>query len=241
MKATNYQTISIKIRTVLAVLNTSLRALFICWFSRDKRERINKLARRWSKRMLDIIELDYQVYNPHEIDFSEHKPYIIMSNHRCHYDIPLIFMALPGSIRMLTKKELFKVPVWGQAMHASEFIAVDRNNTEQAIKDLELARQKMEDGIVIWVAPEGTRSPTTEMLPFKKGGFMLALQTGATIIPVGIRGTETILPPKTWDFYIREKAEVHIGEPIDANNYTLEQRDQLMADVEAVISQLLST
>jgi 1-acyl-sn-glycerol-3-phosphate acyltransferase len=73
---------------------------------------------------------------------------------------------------------------------------------------------------------------------FKKGGFMLALQTGAVIIPVGIRGSETILPPDTYDFVLGRKIEVNIGEPIDASLYNLEQRDALMQNVRQAIEGL---
>jgi 1-acyl-sn-glycerol-3-phosphate acyltransferase len=166
------------------------------------------------------------------------RPHIIMANHRSYYDIPLSFISLPGSIRMLTKKELFKVPIWGKGMKAAEFISIDRNDLDQALKDLEEARKIMQSGIVLWVAPEGTRSRTGKLGDFKKGGFMLALQTGAIIIPVGIKGSETILPPDTFDFVLGCKIEVNIGEPIDTSLYNIEQKDVLMQNVRNAIEGL---
>jgi len=151
-----------------------------------------------------------------------------MVNHRSHYDIPLSFVSLPGSIRMLTKNELFKIPIWGKGMKAAEFISIDRKNLEQALKDLDEARRLMLSGIVLWVAPEGSRSRTGKLGEFKKGGFMLALQTGAIIIPVGIKGSETILPPDSLDFYLNRKVDITIGEPLDAALYNVDQRDALM-------------
>ena len=89
----------------------------------------------------------------------------------------------------------------------------------------------MKSGIMVWIAPEGTRSRTGKMQPFKKGGFMLAFQTNAIIIPIGIRGSFNILPPKTWQFNIKEHAEVHIGTPIDVSHYKIKERAKLMEDV----------
>ena len=98
------------------------------------------------------------------------------------------------------------------------------------------AREKMEDGIVLWISPEGTRSRTGRMGTFKKGGFILAIDAGAQLIPVGIRGSEKVLPAKTWDFFLDQKVEVHIGKPIDASAYTAEHKDELIEAVRREIS-----
>jgi 1-acyl-sn-glycerol-3-phosphate acyltransferase len=140
---------------------------------------------------------------------------------------------------MLTKQELFRVPIWGRGLAAGEFVSIDRSDHEQALKDLDAAREKMASGISLWIAPEGTRSRDGTLGEFKKGGVMLAIRTGATIIPVGIRGSRDILPPKTF-FNVRLgcKPEVHVGEPIDARDYSVESRDLLLALVRDRISTL---
>ena len=96
----------------------------------------------------------------------------------------------------------------------------------------------MESGIVLWIAPEGTRSRTGRMGPLKKGGFIMAIESGATIIPVGIQGSETVLKPKTWEFFLRQKVAITIGSPIEASAYTMEQKDQLLEDVRESIARL---
>jgi 1-acyl-sn-glycerol-3-phosphate acyltransferase len=162
-----------------------------------------------------------------------------MSNHSSLYDIPLIFVALPGSIRMLTKKELFGVPVWGRGLAAGEFVSIDRHDHAQAVRDLDAAKVKMAGGISLWVAPEGTRSRDGQLGDFKKGGFVLAIQTGALILPIGIRGSRDILPPKT--FFradLGRTAEVHVGEPIDAARFSMERRDALVSEVRDRIREL---
>jgi 1-acyl-sn-glycerol-3-phosphate acyltransferase len=161
-----------------------------------------------------------------------------MSNHSSLYDIPLIIMTMPGSIRMLTKKELFKVPLWGKGMKAGEFIAIDRHDFDQAKKDLKSAREKMESGIVLWIAPEGTRSRTGKLGEFKKGGVIMAIESGATIIPVGIIGSADILQPKTWDFYLGKEVKVNVGKPIEASGYSLENKEELLDVLRESITEL---
>jgi 1-acyl-sn-glycerol-3-phosphate acyltransferase len=123
-------------------------------------------------------------------------------------------------------------------MAAGEFISINRHNIEQAKKDLKAAGEKMEDGIVLWIAPEGTRSRTGRLGSFKKGGFILAIETGAQIIPVGIRGSEKVLPAKTWDLYLNQQVDIHIGNPIDASAYTLKSKDDLIEAVRRELSAL---
>jgi 1-acyl-sn-glycerol-3-phosphate acyltransferase len=197
---------------------------------------MDEYSRRWATNILKLIKLTYTVVDPHQLTLNSNRAYIVMSNHASLYDIPLIMLALPGSIRMMAKKELFRVPIWGRAMKHSEFIPIDRSHGRRALRDLKYAKKKLEDGIVIWIAPEGTRSRTGRLQPFKKGGFMLAKQANAIIIPVGIRGAGKILPPKTLDLHIKEHVEIHLGKPIDTTEYKVTDRDLLIQDVANSIS-----
>lgn len=210
----------------------SLRCIYQSYRTKSLSES-DRIIHDWAKNLLDCVNLSYQVYNPHQVEPTPNKAWIIMSNHASLYDIPLIFMALPHStIRMIAKKELFRVPIWGHAMKATGFIAIDRKNSAQAIEDLKLAKQQMEEkGIIPWIAPEGTRSRDGKLNIFKKGGFMLALQTNAIIIPIGIRGAGKILPPDTLNFHLDEKVEIHIGRPIDTTQYSIETRKELIKAV----------
>jgi 1-acyl-sn-glycerol-3-phosphate acyltransferase len=201
------------------------------------REQIDDFLRRWSSRLLSLIKLNYSVVGKEHCNYLPGRCYIIMSNHASMYDIPIIFCTMPGSIRMLAKRELFKVPIWGKAMGAAEFLSISRGASKQAVKDLQLAQKKMEDGIILWVSPEGTRSRTGKLLPFKRGGFLLALQTKAIIIPVGIRGAGRVLPPDTLTINLYQKVDVSVGEPIDTKNYDKEHLQQLMD----VVAQQITT
>jgi 1-acyl-sn-glycerol-3-phosphate acyltransferase len=227
----------IVLRSFLATLKYSLMVFFFASIGRGTRERNNNIIRGWARRLLEIIELQYQVFNPYQIDFSKPGHYIVMCNHSSVYDIPLSLVAIDGTLRMLAKKELSRIPFLGGAMKKSEFIFVDRYNRSKALEDLAAAKAKMESGVIMWIAPEGTRSFDGNLLPFKKGGFMVALQTGATIIPMGIRGVRDILENKTFKVNRRQKVEVHIGQAIDTTQYTIKDRDQLMLTVEKAIKE----
>ena len=239
MKANILQRLRIILVTVYATLRITFIVIYRVNFKGGyPREFGDKWLNWWAGRLVDAVRIHYTVNDPHGVTVEPGRRYIIMSNHRSHYDIPLMVLTMPGSVRMLTKAELFKVPIWGRGLKHGEFISIDRSDIEQAKKDLDAAREKMESGVVLWIAPEGTRSRTGTLGPFKKGGLIMAIESGATIIPVGIQGTEKVLKPKTTRFYLDQDVTISVGEPIEASRYTLEQRDELLEEVRAAISTL---
>jgi 1-acyl-sn-glycerol-3-phosphate acyltransferase len=225
------------LKSIGATIWLSLLCIYLCYRKKSIPE-IDRALRAWAKGLLSIIKLSYKIYNPEQVNLAPHRAYILMSNHASLYDIPLIFMALPGNIRMVAKKELFNVPIWGHAMKACKFISIDRKNSAQAIEDLKIAKKQMEEeNVILWIAPEGTRSLDGKLNPFKAGGFLLALQTNAIIIPIGIRGAGKILPPKTLNFCLDAKVEVHVGKPIDTSEYSVKTRRELIKKVrESILS-----
>jgi 1-acyl-sn-glycerol-3-phosphate acyltransferase len=166
-----------------------------------------------------------------------------MSNHQSHYDVAVIYYVLGSRIRMVAKRELFSIPVIGRAMEVAGFISVDRGNTRSAIASLEGARASLSEGIPIWIAPEGTRSVTGELLPFKKGGFVLALETGAPVLPVSIQGTRAALPAKGLQSVRDVDVRVTIHPAIDPRSFLADSpsnvraaRDALAERVRAAIA-----
>ncbi|MEQ5837638.1 lysophospholipid acyltransferase family protein [Marinobacter sp. NFXS9] len=194
------------------------------------REKVDRYCRDWSALLLRLVRVNLRVRGDIP-DFEDGRRYIVLCSHASHYDIPLSFVALPGSIRMLAKKEMFGIPLLGPAMRAAEFPSVDRSNHDRALADLERAKAMMESGIVLWAAPEGTRSPDGELSRFKKGCFHLALDTQAIIVPVGIRGNERVLPARTWHINLGQQVDFCVGEPLDSRQYSREQLPELMAEV----------
>ncbi|WJN58144.1 lysophospholipid acyltransferase family protein [Pseudomonas sp. SO81] len=205
---------------------------------RLRRADVDRYTRRWSGLLLRLVRMNLSVHGAMP-DFNDGRRYILLSSHASHYDIPASFVALPGSIRMLAKKELFGIPVFGAAIRAAEFPSVDRHNRQQAVKDLENAKRMMESGIVLWAAPEGTRSRDGQLLPFKKGCFHLALDTNAVIVPIVFRGISEVLPARTWRFNLGLPVQLHIGAPIDASRYDVERLPELMAQVRLSMQDLL--
>ena len=208
---------------------TCIRSIFKYYFSTPTRPWVDKTIHHWTDQLLNKVQVKYTVINPQNIQPEPEKAIILMCNHSSAYDIPLGFKACPThSIRMLAKKELSKIPLLGKGMAAAEFPFVDRKNRYQAIKDLEYAQKLMKSGIIIWMAPEGTRSKDGKLAPFKKGGFITAIQAKATIIPIGIRGAFNILPARTFTINLNQNAEIHIGKPIDASQFSIENKEELM-------------
>lgn len=207
----------------------------ICLAAVDKgrsREKWDLIIRDWSEGMLRYIQCDPVIENPGQVDFTRGEPFIIMSNHTSLYDIPVIFRAIPGSVRMVTKKELRAIPFFGKTLEILEFIYIDRKNRAQAIKDLERARDKMQSGILIWISPEGTRSASGELQKLKKGGFKLAQQTGAKIVPVSISGAFKILKDgQLSGLHLQAPVTVRINEPVDPKDFEgLENGERLFMD-----------
>jgi len=225
---------------------TTLYTIFLSmWMqlSQQMTRRIaDHIARTWARRILNIVETKLEIRGQMPILKPNHC-YMIMSNHNSLYDIPLIFASCPGSIRMLAKKELYQIPLFGWLLKYNEFVKIDRKNHEQAIKDLQNAETAMRSGIILWASPEGTRSKTDELLPFKKGIFTVALDTKATIIPVGIHGAHTLLPAKTWHFRPGTKIVVTIGEPIEipVGTAPAPTKEQLRDQVRHSIAHLIQT
>ncbi len=149
--------------------------------------------------------------------------YLFMSNHESWLDIPAMFAAVPGSLRMVSKAGLMQIPVVGPAMERAGFIAVDRKNRPKAIKQLELAKERLLSGISIWMAPEGTRSRDGELLPFKKGGFHLAMSLSLPIVPVFIEGSRDVMPADSLSINTNKAITVHFCEPISTKG--LEKSD----------------
>lgn len=222
------------------VLDTCIRCIVLSVFGKVTRPWVNHRMKVWSKQMMNLWHIHCSVHNPHHIEPIPGQPTIIMCNHSSLFDIPITYRAFPDiSLRMLAKKEMSKLPLMGKAMHQAEFPFVDRKNRHQAIKDLKIIHQMLENGIVIWIAPEGTRSQDRHVGPFKKGGFITAIQTKATIIPIGVRGAYDILPSRTLKCFLNQNAEVHIGEPIDASKFTLDNKDELIQQTHAAIQALV--
>ena len=226
--------------STIYTLNTTGLSVLKSILGTTNRVWVDKTLQIWVHRILNIVHVKWSVVNPYHVEPKPGQPTIVMCNHTSIYDIPLSMLAFPHhSLRMLAKKELSRIPVMGRGMTAAEFPFIDRKNKRQAIKDLEAVQRLLASGILMWIAPEGTRSKDGKLAPFKKGAFITAIHAKATIIPIGIRGAFDILPTGSYQLNINQTAEIHIGKPVDASKYTLENKDELIKEVHESIKQLV--
>ncbi len=239
MKISKLRTLWIMLVSGLYIANTTSLSIIMNFLGKTNRAWVDKTIHVWVRRILNLVHVQCKVINPHHVEPKPGQATIIMCNHSSLYDIPLSLQAFPNhSIRMLAKKELSKIPIMGKGMTAAEFPFIDRKNRRKAMEDLETVKKLLASGIVIWIAPEGTRSKDGKVAPLKKGSFIMAIEAKATIIPIGIRGAYEILPARTYQFNINQTAEIHVGQAIDASQYTLENKEELIARVYQDIKRL---
>ncbi|HET6610785.1 MAG TPA: lysophospholipid acyltransferase family protein [Kofleriaceae bacterium] len=161
--------------------------------------------------------------------------YVFMSNHQSHMDIPVLYGAIPArTFRMVAKAELFRIPLFGRAMRIGGMVELDRQSRHRAIASLRGAEAALAGGMSLWIAPEGTRSQTGRLGPLKKGGFYLAVATGAPIVPVALSGTREILPPGTTRIVPDRPVRVVFGAPIATAG-------RQVADLSAEVAEFLAT
>jgi len=166
-------------------------------------------------------------------------PYVIISNHQSYLDIPALLVRLPFNYRMVAKKELFRIPVFGWGMKLAGYIEVDRSDSRKAIQGMSAAEHQLSEGRSVVIFPEGTRSRDGNLLPMKKGAFVLALKHKAPILPVTVHGSFRILPKGTLRMGSSE-IRVHLGKPIPTAGKTHESRDELKLLVESWMKKTLS-
>jgi len=223
------------LRVLVPMMQISGATLMDAVRGRITKEACDRRLAWWAGRVVAEVPVDLRVAGHEHIEGDE--PFVVMSNHQSHFDVPLLFGAVSPALRMVTKKELFRVPIWGAAMRKAGFIEIDRQNRERAIASLKLARETLAQGVHVWIAPEGTRSRSGTLGDFKKGGFMLALDAETRILPVGLDGTRDILPPGKARARASQRVAVVIGAPIDVVG---KDRDALMAETRSRIEALVA-
>jgi 1-acyl-sn-glycerol-3-phosphate acyltransferase len=143
-------------------------------------------------------------------------PYVLCINHQSHMDIPIILAALPFRFRFAAKKQLFRYPFLGWHLRRSGHVPIDRENPHAAVKSLREAADTIRHGTPVLIFPEGGTSRDGSIKPFKGGGFMLAAKSEAAVVPITIRGSRAVLPPKT--YHVRGGlVEVTIGPSISSH------------------------
>ena len=164
---------------------------------------------------------------------------VYCSNHQSNVDPPVLYDALHPMLHILYKAELNRIPVMTRAFRFGGFLPVDRRNKEAAMRSIDAGAASLRAGNSFLIFPEGTRSKTAELLPFKKGGFIMAIKAKAPIVPVAVQGG-TAAMRKGSAFVRPALVSIRVGEPIETAGYSLDERDQLIVIVREKIAALLA-
>jgi 1-acyl-sn-glycerol-3-phosphate acyltransferase len=185
-------------------------------------------AQTWCKLIANTAGARVRVHGAENI--RPGVSYVFLSSHQSYMDIPAMLGYLPAQLRIAAKRSLFRIPFMGWHLSRAGHIPIDRRSTENAIAAMQRAAGYLTDGVCVFLYPEGTRSRTGVLQPFKKGGFKLALQAGVPIIPVTITGTREVLPVDSIIFR-PGPVEMYVDAPIPTQGLTENDLEGLMQKV----------
>jgi 1-acyl-sn-glycerol-3-phosphate acyltransferase len=161
---------------------------------------------------------------------------IFAANHISATD-PLTFIpVIPRRVAILVKKELFRIPILSKAMRLAQFVVVDRADRESTAASVHVAVERLKQGLSFAVYPEGTRSPDGRLRPFKRGAFVMAIAAGVPVVPVSIAGAQKIMQKGSWTIRSGDVV-IRFGPSVDASEYDQDQRNELLARVEALVAE----
>jgi 1-acyl-sn-glycerol-3-phosphate acyltransferase len=185
----------------------------------------DRAPRDWGRQLLRLTGLEVTVRGLERL--REGQPYVFASNHASLVDIWVLLTYLPGRLRFIAKRELYRVPLLGAALRATRTIPIDRQHREAAAQAYESAARDVRSGRSVIVFVEGTRTRTGRLQEFKKGGFVLAITAGVPVVPVYLSGTYATLRKGSIRLR-RHPITLTIGEPIPTAGLTYDDRERLL-------------
>jgi 1-acyl-sn-glycerol-3-phosphate acyltransferase len=193
------------------------------------------VARAWARCLL--WSAGVRLETSFEQDPDPQQRYVFMANHQSLYDIPVLLASLPVSFRFLAKASLFKIPIFGWSLSAAGFVPVDRKQRGKASEVFSKSLGALEGGASLVIFPEETRSLDGRLKPFQRGGFLMALKSGMSIVPVGIHGTLGIR--RKGSLRIEPGVvKVSIGRPIEASQFGLRRKAELISTATREVGRL---
>lgn len=219
---------------LVAVFGTTI--LFVSWLT-DRREWVYPWA-LWGARMwLRLSGMKVRVRGLELL--APEQTYLFVSNHRSYLDTVTLFRYTGRRIGMIAKKELLKAPILGRGMGYVNVMAIDRSNHERALRTMRAAAERIRSGVSFGVFAEGTRARPGEMLPFKKGGFRMAIEAGVPIAPVAIKNTDVLMGKGTGEAW-PGTIEIAFLPPLDTKRVSTEKElKRLVEEVQTAIAEEL--
>lgn len=230
---------------VVAVPSTIFFSLvaIVAGLLRAPKSTFDWVHRNWSRSVLRAAGVEVRVTGLEHVvpDGAQ----IFVSNHQSMFDIWALFATLPVSLRFVAKKEMSRIPLLSRAMRAAGHVFIDRQDRVQAAEVMRRAGKRMlREGLSLGLFPEGTRARDGRLKPFKKGTFVLAIETQTTLVPVAVDGGgQIIVEGGGGRLKFRRRPppiEIRCGEPIPLSGLTVADRDELLARTRAEIVRLLS-
>ena len=233
----------IRLLAVLLVIGpiTVWHALRILWAMAWKSPRLPcvcaDVPRSWSRTLLSVCGVRVVLENEEVID--PERAQILVANHQSWFDVLALAGHLPGGYRFVAKKEIEKAPLFGPSLRRCGHIYIDREDRAKALESLARAREILEkERPTVIMFPEGTRSRDGRLQRFKKGAFVLGIQTGVEVVPAAIVGSREVMPKGT--LKIRSGTiTVRFGQPIPVDGMEMENRDRLTREAHGAVASLL--
>lgn len=177
------------ILAALLLVLLGVPVIFLSWLTRSNL--VYPVAVRGGRLWLWLIGV--KVHLRGRENLGDNQTYVFISNHRSYLDPPALLTSIRKRLGFIAKKELLRVPVLGRGMKYVNAVAIDRGGSASAIERMKVATERLHSGVSFVVFAEGTRAQAGELLPFKKGGFYMAVQAGAPIAPVAIKNTDRLM------------------------------------------------
>lgn len=192
----------------------------------------------WGVRLaLASVGIRYKVTGLDQV--PRDRAVVFCANHQSNVDPPVLFEALHPQLHVLYKAELRRFPVMRTVFDVGGFVAIERGNRDRAMASISRGAEALRSGRSFLIFPEGTRSRTGELLPFKKGGIIMAIEAQAPIVPVAIQGGRGAM--RKGSAIVRPTSvTVRVGKPIETEGLTVDDRDKVSTRVRAAVGSLLA-
>ena len=219
----------------LTFVISALTLIDLHW-GRKSEVKVQLFPRYWGRILCRIAGVRVRVEGLDQLDAN--KTYIFAGNHCSQYDILAFQGYFSHDFRWIAKKELFRIPLFGPAMHRAGYIPIDRSHGRQALKSLDEAAQRIASGSSVLIFPEGTRSSDGVLQEFKAGAVLLAIKAGVEIVPLGINGSHKVLAKGA---FLPHPGEIvlRIGAPMPTHHFRSSDKQQLAAELHRAVADLL--